>query len=82
VTRPLVIEGANKALLCPPDCPNCHDIYVRQEEIEGTTYQFLELELTADERSAITFGATLTVSQMGPNWVPLSVAVTGVTYGE
>jgi hypothetical protein len=78
VTRPLVIEGANKVLRCPPDCPNCHDIYVRQEEIEGVTYQLLEVELTSEEREAIALGATLTLSQMGPHWVPLAVAVTGV----
>lgn len=70
--RFLAIKDANIVMRCPPDCPNCIDIVVKREEIDGITYQSLELEFTPEERRAVAEGATMIVRQMGPAWVPVA----------
>ncbi len=72
MTRPLAIEGANLVLRCPPGTPNCHDIYVKQEVIEGVLYRTMELELEPHEREAVLNGGTLRIRQMGDVWVPVA----------
>lgn len=68
----LVIAGANTVMRCPPGCPNCTDVMLRTEEIDGITYRSLELELDADERKAVAEGGTLIIRQMGESWVPVA----------
>lgn len=78
MTRPLAIDGHNLVLQCPPGCPNCHDIYVREEVIDGTLYRFMEVDLTPADREAVANGGTLMIGQMGGAWVPVSATILDV----
>lgn len=61
-----MIDGANKVFKAPPGMPECYDIYVRSEVIDGVPYNFFEVELDAEERKNLLAGGTLILSQMGP----------------